>query len=196
VGIALAEAAAGRGWTVTLLLGPTALTPADGSSGGSQVRVRRFRTTADLEALLKEEWPGADVLVMAAAVADFRPRPLDRADARQGKIKRSEGGLTLELEPTPDLTAGCNSVRRPGQRIVGFALEPRERMLESARSKIVRKGLDLVVANPLETMDDPAIEAVLLSPAGEVGRTPGRIPKDRFAAWLLERLESVVPAAG
>lgn len=195
LGIALAEAGAEKGWQVTLLLGPTALAPG-GPLGGSQISLRRFRTTADLEELLREEWPLADVLVMAAAVADYRPKPLDRADAREGKLKRTAGGLTLELEPTPDLTAGCSAARRPGQRIVGFALEPRARMLESARAKIERKGLDLVVANPLETMDAPDIEAVLLSATGEVARTAGRIPKERFAPWLLERLESLVPAAG
>ncbi len=135
---------------------------------------------------------------MAAAVADYRPKPLlNRPDALQGKLKRSEGALTLELEPTPDLLACCSKLRRPGQTLVGFALEPRDRLMESAQSKIVRKGLDLIVANPLETMDAPTIEATLLGPSGIVAQTGGSMPKDAFADWLLDRIESVgnkVPA--
>ena len=175
-----------------LLLGPTSLTPSD-----SRVEVARFRTTTDLEGLLSEHFQTADVLVMAAAVADYRPKPpTNRPDATQGKLKRSEGGLTLELEPTPDLLAACSKLRRPGQFIVGFALEPRERLLESAAAKVTRKGLDLIVANPLETMDATTIEATLLGPAGVIDQTPGSMTKHDFACWLLDRIETYIsPAA-
>lgn len=192
LGVALADAAAARGWRVTLLLGPTSLTPSD-----SRVEVARFRTTTDLEGLLNHHFPSANTLIMAAAVADYRPKPLtDRTDAAQGKLKRSEGGLTLELEPTPDLLAACSKLRVSGQTIVGFALEPRERLLESAAAKVARKGLDMIVANPLETMDAPTIEATLLGPAGVLDHTPGSISKDAFADWLLDRIQThSVPAA-
>lgn len=185
LGIALAETAADQGWSVTLLLGPTPRTTTH-----SAVRLRRFQTTADLEQLLAEECPACDVLVMAAAVADYRPKPTSTPLA-QTKLKRVQQALTLELEPTPDLLAGCSARRRPGQTLVGFALEPRDRLMESARGKLARKGIDLIVANPLETMDADAIEATLVARDGRSWSTDGTIGKDRFAPWLLERITEV-----
>jgi phosphopantothenoylcysteine decarboxylase/phosphopantothenate--cysteine ligase len=170
---------------VTLLLGPTPLTPES-----SQVRVERFRTTADLAGLLERHFPECDVLVMAAAVADYRLKPVaGQPDAAEGKLKRSEGPLSLELEPTPDLLAWCGQRRHPGQYLVGFALEPRSRLLESARAKITRKSVDMIVANPLETMDAPTIEATLVGPSGILDSTGTAIPKPAFAAWLLNQIE-------
>ena len=185
LGVALADKAAARGWRVTLLLGPTSLSPLS-----SQVAVYRFRTTADLDALLKDQFPHSDVLVMAAAVADYRPRlPNGTADAAQGKLRRSDAGLTLELEPTPDLLAGVSKMGVSGQTIVGFALEPRERLVESAAAKLVRKGMDLVVANPLETMDSEMIHATLLDRAGIVA-APAAMSKEAFGDWLLDRIDA------
>jgi phosphopantothenoylcysteine decarboxylase/phosphopantothenate--cysteine ligase len=186
LGIALAEAAARRGWDVRLLLGPTPRTTSD-----PRVTVERFRTTADLQSLLALRAPEADVLVMAAAVADFRPAA-GSADLL-GKNRRTEAGMTLNLEATPDLLAECAGQRRSGQWLVGFALEPRERLEASARSKLDRKGIDLIVANPLETMDSPSIEAVVFGREGsgvERGRrTDGAIPKAAFADWLLQLIQ-------
>ncbi len=189
LGIALADAAAARGMLVTLLLGPTHRTPSD-----SRVRVERFQTTGELESLLARHFPACDVLVMAAAVSDYRP-VVDPGllEACGGKLRRVKEGMTLRLEATPDLLAGCSARRRPGQTIVGFALEPRERMLASAREKLVRKKVDLIVANPKETMDAEGIEATLVSADGSERATPGVIGKDAFAAWLLG---AIAPAAG
>ena len=189
LGIALADAAAERGWAVTLLLGPTPLSPAH-----PRVRVVRFRSTADLESELRTHFGGCDVLVMAAAVADYRPR-ICEADLERKHRRRGEG-MVLELAATPDLLAGVAARRRPDQTVVGFALEPRDEMLDSARRKLERKKVDLVVANPLETMDSPEIEAVVIGAPGtgmESGRpTPGRIAKADFAPWLLGVVEEVV----
>lgn len=178
LGVALADRSAHDGWDVTLLLGPVALRPSD-----PRVRVVSFVSTADLESLLQIEFARCDVLVMAAAVADYRP-----VRTSDSKVRRTEAGLVIELESTPDLLAACSSRRTPGQRIVGFALEPRERLVESARAKVSRKGLDLCVANPLETMDAPTIEATLVGPEGVVDQTDGAIDKGAFAGWLLERI--------
>lgn len=183
LGIAVAEEAARRGWPTTLLLGPTALAPSDG-----RVTLRRFQSASDLEALLRQEMPLCDVLVMAAAVADYRPRAVP--DALKGKWRRITSGMTLELEPTPDLVARCAADRRPGQFIVGFALEPRAELLASARDKLSRKGIDLIVANPLETMDSPAIEATVIGADGLEAHTEGRIDKREFAPWLLDLIMS------
>jgi phosphopantothenoylcysteine decarboxylase/phosphopantothenate--cysteine ligase len=182
LGIALADEAARRGWAVTLLLGPTARDASD-----SRIRVARFRTTADLEALLRAELPRHDALVMAAAVADYRPKA-GTADLA-GKRRRSQEGMVLELEATPDLLAACSSLRRPDQLIVGFALEPRSEMLASAQSKLTRKNLDMIVANPLETMDGESIEAVVIGRDGSQRRTDGPVPKSTFAAWIMGIIE-------
>ncbi|MGP1345242.1 MAG: phosphopantothenoylcysteine decarboxylase domain-containing protein [Phycisphaerales bacterium] len=189
LGVALADAAAGRGWETTLLLGPSPRHPSD-----ARVVVRRFQTTADLEALLGAEMPGHDALIMAAAVADYRPK---RTGAAGTKLRRGEGGMTLELESTPDLLAGCTAHRRAGQVFVGFALEPAERLVESARSKLVRKGVDLIVANPLETMDSPSISATLLARGSEdrAEPAPAGMDKQAFAGFLLDRVSALVSAA-
>lgn len=185
LGCAVADAAARRGWDVRLLLGPTKVEPTEPA-----VRIDRFTTVADLEELLIRRAPGCDVLVMAAAVADYRPA----ADQTEpgGKMRRTPGDLVLRLEPTPDLLAGCVDRRREDQLVVGFALEPSESLLASARSKIERKGVDAIVANPLETMDADGIEARLLGAPGtsiEAGvATPGKVTKADFAEWLIDRL--------
>lgn len=183
LGIALADHAANHGWAVTLLLGPTSQTPSD-----SRVIVRRFRTTAELDALLRAAMPGCDVLVMAAAVADYRPRTTP--EILGGKFKRMNQTFTLELEPTPDLLAGVAATKRDDQLVVGFALEPADRLLESAASKLHRKGLDLIVANPLATIDAETIEAVVLGRDGSQRRTPGAMTKADFAPFLLREIES------
>jgi len=171
---------------VTLLLGPSALTPSD-----STIRVRRFRTCEDLRGLLAEEAGKADVLIMAAAVADYRPK----ADPALlgGKFRRTSQKLTLELEPTPDLLAEVSSRRREGQYLVGFALEPRDEMMASAKAKMDRKGIDLVVANPLETMESGEIEAIVIGRDGSETQTPGKMPKENFAGWFVDLLESKIP---
>ncbi|MFG0273512.1 MAG: phosphopantothenoylcysteine decarboxylase [Phycisphaerales bacterium] len=179
LGVAIADAAARRGWRVTMLLGPTHLSVSD-----TNVDLHRFRTAADLEALLREHAPHCDLLIMAAAVADYRP-----AARSAGKIERTDQALTVTLEPVPDLIAACARAKRPHQRFVGFALAAREGLEAAARAKMARKGLDGIVANPLETMDAETVEAILI--AGEaVARTQGPVSKAAFAEWLLDRLES------
>ncbi|MCA9311079.1 MAG: hypothetical protein KDA21_07725 [Phycisphaerales bacterium] len=178
LGVALADAAASRGWPTTLLLGPTPREPAH-----TDVNLIRFQTADDLQVLLQQHLPTCDVLVMAAAVADFRPRA--GADPHT-KVRRSESGLSLELEATPDLLAMCAGRRRPGQVLVGFALEPRDRLLASARDKLRRKGVDAIVANPLETMDADTIEAVVVTAQGET-QAPAMDKRD-FAPWLLDEV--------
>ena len=187
LGISLAETAADAGWRVRLLLGPTPRSTAD-----TRVGVQRFQTTADLEALLAENLAWCDVLVMAAAVADYRPAT---KVAPGTKLRRSGASLTIQLESTPDLLAGCSAKRRPDQLLVGFALEPRAELEQSARSKLIRKGVDLIVANPLETMDAPTIEATVYTRDGGTFPTPGKIDKGAFAGWLLDRIAAATPAS-
>lgn len=182
----LADEAAERGWDTTLCLGPVM----DPTTSHGRVRTLRFASCADLERLLEAEMPKADVLVMAAAVSDYRPIP-EEADP-DGKRRRTGEDMVLRLESTPDLLAGCAARRRPGQLLIGFALEPADQMIASARRKLERKNVDAIVANPLETMDAGGIRATLVA-RPELGidgtETDGKISKTAFASWLLDIIE-------
>jgi phosphopantothenoylcysteine decarboxylase / phosphopantothenate---cysteine ligase len=179
MGAALADECVRRGWSTTLLLGPVIFVP---QLPG--VHIIRFRTTLDLQSLLRTHVPQADVLVMAAAVADYRPK-VDPSFFG-GKFRRKNENLTLELEPTPDLLAEVAQTRRQNQLFVGFALEPREEMLEAAQAKMRRKRIDMVVANPLETMDSDEIQATVLFADGSASQNFDRRPKAEAAPWLCE----------
>jgi phosphopantothenoylcysteine decarboxylase/phosphopantothenate--cysteine ligase len=191
LGSALADEAARRGWRVTVLLGPNAIAPEH-----PDVETVRFRSTADLQDRLDEHLPECDALVMAAAVADYRPTP-DEIDPT-GKRRRTGETLILRLEPTPDLLSRCAAGARPEQLLVGFALEPESQLMASAQAKLVRKSIDLIVANPLETMDSSTIRAHLLGNAQRGldfrAATDGRITKPAFAGWLLDHLTPLVQA--
>lgn len=185
MGIAIAERAAARGWDVTLALGPTGLTPAC-----TKIRLARFQTSADLRGVLQREFPLCDCLVMAAAVADFTPI----GPSAEEKLSRGAGGMTLELRATPDLLAECGASRRADQLLVGFALEPRSRLLESARRKLERKSVDMIVANPLETMESSSVQATLVQRDGAAVNTDGAMEKSAFADWLLDRMDEYLAA--
>ncbi|MGH9181992.1 MAG: bifunctional phosphopantothenoylcysteine decarboxylase/phosphopantothenate--cysteine ligase CoaBC [Acidimicrobiales bacterium] len=133
-GHALAAEARHRGARVTLV------TTAEGPVPPG-VEVVRVATAAEMEAALMPAAARADIVVMAAAVADFRPKaPADR------KLAKSDGVPDLVLEPTPDLLVGLGRRRPPGQVLVGFAAETDD-LAARARAKLVAKGLDLIVAN-------------------------------------------------
>jgi phosphopantothenoylcysteine decarboxylase / phosphopantothenate---cysteine ligase len=139
MGVALAEAALERGARVTLVVGQVSVAlPPDAA-------VTRVETTAQMRDAVLDLVDGADALIMAAAVADFRPR---RAATK--KLTREEG-LTIELEPTEDILAGASAAvratgaRQPRPILVGFAAETGS--LERAEEKLRRKGVDLLVAN-------------------------------------------------
>ncbi|MFM7051255.1 MAG: phosphopantothenoylcysteine decarboxylase [Planctomycetota bacterium] len=182
MGIAIAEALAARGVAVTLALGPVRV-PLPGArfctEGAAPIEVVRFRTAADLEELMRARLGEFDLVVMAAAVADYRPRV-----AAAGKLRRTAETLALELEPVPDLLAATHAMRRSGARVVGFALEPAERLESSALDKLARKDLWGIVANPLETMESPDIAGTLFTRAGRRLPPAPRMPKGEFARWL------------
>jgi phosphopantothenoylcysteine decarboxylase/phosphopantothenate--cysteine ligase len=189
MGLAIADALLARGWRVTLAVGPIRTEvpshfrePIPGPEidrDDPQARLLRFRTSQDLEALLLRELPQSDLVVMAAAVADYRPRSVGA-----GKMRRSTEGMTLELEGVPDLLASTVASRKPGARVFGFALEPAERLEASAKDKLVRKDLSGIVANPLETMDAPDVDGTVFLRDGRVLSPGSRLPKDAFARWL------------
>ena len=135
MGYRLAEAAWERAAEVMLISGPTALEPPGG------VALRRVETTAEMDAAVRAEIGSADVLIMAAAPADYRP-----AESAAVKRPRDGGALTVVLEPTVDILATTRGLRKPGAVIVGFALETGD-AVDRGRAKLVRKDLDLIVVN-------------------------------------------------
>src|SRR4051794_22758124 len=159
MGTALAERAAARGAEVTLVAANVGLSEPAG------VKRIDVETTEELAEALAAEAPSAHVVLMAAAVADFRP-----AEAAEGKIGR-EGALELRLEPTKDVLAGLAAVRPEGQMVVGFAAEHGPEAIERARAKLGRKGLDLVVFNDVSRsdigFDSAENEVTLVSAEGE-----------------------------
>ena len=187
MGFALAAEAARRGADVALVAGPTALATPRG------VRRIDVESALDMRAAVLSEWPRASVLVMAAAVADFRP-----ADSVAGKLKKEDlaegAGLELRLVQNPDILAELS--RERGARIVvGFAAESRD-VLAAARRKLVRKGCDLLVANDV-SRSDAGFESdrnavALLSPDGTVEELP-LLDKPEVAARIWDRIEKLRP---
>jgi phosphopantothenoylcysteine decarboxylase/phosphopantothenate--cysteine ligase len=138
MGFAVAEEAAALGARVVVVAANVDL------PRSPRVRYRDVSTAAELQEACEAEFADCDVLVMAAAVVDFRP-----ADVHPGKMKKTAGEQELEvrLERTPDILAGLAERRRPGQTVVGFAAEHGEGALGYGREKLARKGLDAIVVN-------------------------------------------------
>ena len=135
MGYRLAEVAWERGAEVVLISGPVALPAPVG------VRLRKVETTKELEDAVRAELPGTDVLVMAAAPADFRP-----SDPSDSKRARMDGALAIPMEPTVDILSVTRDERKAGSITVGFALETGD-ALAKGRAKLERKDLDLIVVN-------------------------------------------------
>jgi phosphopantothenoylcysteine decarboxylase/phosphopantothenate--cysteine ligase len=182
MGVALAEEARGRGAEVTLLAANLAVPAPEG------VTVVDTPTASDLarEALARAD---ADVIVMAAAVADYRP-----AEAQQDKRPKDGAPWTVELEPTTDVLAALGAARRPGQVLVGFAADGAGTGLERARRKRLEKSVDLFVFNDVSRTDigfDAADnEVVVVSDREE--RQVGKAPKREIAAAVLDEVERLL----
>jgi len=178
MGFALAAEAARRGADVTAIAANVAL------SRDPRVRYVDVGTAAELASACAAEFRTCDVLLMAAAVADYRPvAPVD------GKLKK-EGAATLalELERTDDVLSGLAATRLPGQTLVGFAAEHGAGALEAARAKLARKGLDAIVVNDVAQagigFDSADNEVAILTAAGETH--VARAPKAQIAAEVLD----------
>ncbi|HTA96832.1 MAG TPA: bifunctional phosphopantothenoylcysteine decarboxylase/phosphopantothenate synthase [Solirubrobacteraceae bacterium] len=183
MGFALAASAHGRGAEVTLVAANVGIEVPAG------VTVHRVRSAAELEQTCEREFPACDVLLMAAAVADFRP-----ASQADGKIKKGgRSHLTIELEPTPDVLRGLSGRRRPGQTLVAFAAEHGAGGLglEHARAKLVGKGVDAVVFNDISRADigfDSTANEVTILTAEEEECVP-RAAKEIVSERILDTVE-------
>ena len=135
MGFALAEAAYARGADVTLITGPTTLPKPYG------VKTTAVEATTELEKAVGNALPATDVLIMAAAPADFRP-----TSPAESKLPRAEGALEIALEPTADVLQATRDKRKQGSLSIGFALETSDGV-QHAREKLDRKALDMIVLN-------------------------------------------------
>jgi phosphopantothenoylcysteine decarboxylase/phosphopantothenate--cysteine ligase len=195
MGFALAERAARRGAEVTLIAANASL------PGPAAVRRVDVETAAELADAIKDEFARTHVLLMAAAVADFRPaRPEGGKIAREGT-----GGLDLRLEQTDDILAELSASRRSDQTLVGFAAEHGAEAIERAREKLGRKGLDAIVFNDVSRadigFDSELNEVTIVEPGGD--HAVATAPKDEVAEAILDRVEALrsgassrQPAAG
>src|SRR4051812_2571719 len=143
MGFALAEEAAALGADVTVVAANVALPRRPG------IRYVDVATAAELQEAAAAAFAGADVLLMAAAVADFRP--VDPAATKLKKTARD--GLQVQLEPTPDILAALAARRAPGQTLVGFAAEHGHDTVALAREKLLRKRVDAIVLNDISRAD-------------------------------------------
>ncbi len=177
MGYAIAEAFLDEGALVTLVSGATALRPP------SEATLVPIESAEEMYLAVEEAVRGADVLVMAAAVADYRP-----ARVAEHKIKKSDADLVIEMGRTRDILA---SVNRPGLIKVGFAAET-EHLLESARDKLSRKSLDLIVANiGPETMGSDSSQAFFLTRDAAPEELP-QMSKASLAEAIVERVVALV----
>lgn len=182
MGVALAEEALRRGAEVTLIASNLAVPAPEG------VEVVDAPTAADVERETDER-ADADVVLMAAAVADYRP-----AETESAKRPKNEKSWQIELEPTVDVLRGLAERRENGQVLVGFAAEAGANGLERAREKLTGKRLDLVVYNDVSRedvgFDSTDNEVVILSAQGE--RHVEKAPKEEIAAAILDEVERLV----
>ena len=180
MGYAVAEAARNRGAEVTLITAPTALVAPSG------IKVIAIKTAEEMLKAVQEAAKKADALIMAAAVADFKP-----VKASSQKIKRQDlSELTIELERTPDILA---QVKGDFVR-VGFAAESHN-VVANAREKVKRKGLDFIVANDITEKDcgfgTNTNRVTIIDSKGKVDELP-LMPKDAVADRILDKLRSVL----
>jgi len=179
MGYALAEAARDRGAKVMLITGPTLLTRPAG------VEAIDVCTAEEMLQAVRSAMSGADGLIMAAAVADYRPRT-----KAKGKIKKEGAGLTLELERTPDI---LGEVKGDFIR-VGFAAES-ENLVENATQKLRQKSLDLIVANDVTAKDSgfgtDSNQVTIIGKDGKAEKLP-LLPKRQVADKVLDKVAKLL----
>lgn len=176
MGYALAAASVARGWETVLVSGPIALCAPEGV-----FRLVRVETAAEMAEAMKREAGEADLIVMCAAVADYRPKTVSPL-----KMKKKEERMVLELEPTEDILLSLGRMKRPDQILVGFAAET-DCVEQYALDKMRRKNLDWIAANrvgiPGEGFESETNAVILCSRTGGQHRLP-LDSKDRIAEQI------------
>ncbi len=180
MGFAVAAEAVRRGHEVDLIAGPVHPAVPEG------VRFTEIRSARDLLEACRGIFPSCDAMVAAAAVGDYRP-----AERVAGKLKKGEGELVLRLVRNPDVAAELAGLKRPGQLVVGFALEATDifESRSSAEAKMADKKQDLAVLNGPSAMGVDRVEVAFCTPEG--GWTgPEVLDKAAVAARILDQLEA------
>jgi phosphopantothenoylcysteine decarboxylase/phosphopantothenate--cysteine ligase len=182
MGVAIAESAWRRGAAVTLIAGPLEVPAPPG------VTVEHVETTEQMSDAVGRLLPRHDILIMAAAPADFHP-----VTTPKNKIKRAAGSQVIELEATADILAGTRNRRKESATVVGFALETTE-LISSAEKKLAEKGLDLVVANdalePGAGFSGDTNRVTFIFPNG-TRETLAMMAKTAVADEILDRVERI-----
>ena len=179
MGYAIAREAMLRGAEVTLISGPVALKPVPG------VKLVNITTAQDMLEAVQAALPQTDILIKAAAVADYRP-----ATVADEKLKKKDGELSIPLERTADILAWVSENRHEGLFVCGFSMET-ENMLENSRGKLIKKGLDMIVANNLKTQGagfGVETNVVTLITRDEIKELP-LMGKDEVAGKLLDEIQ-------
>lgn len=184
MGYALAEEAVRRGARVILVSGPVAL-----EARNPLIEVRRVESAEEMLAEARKAFAGSDIAIMCAAVADYRP-----AAVSPSKLKRGDSpAMTLELVRNPDIAATLGSEKRPGQTLVGFALETDDAIAHGA-DKLRRKNLDMIVVNSLADKGagfgtDTNLVTIITA---DGRRTAGTLkPKSAVAADIIDSIETL-----
>ena len=181
MGYAIAKMAARRGAEVTLVSGQTAL--------GAQHFVDKIsvRSARDMFQAVTSRAADQDIIIKAAAVADYRPRHVS-----DQKMKKKDGDLVIELERTDDILASLGENRRPGQFLCGFAMET-ENLLENSRKKLKKKHLDMIVANSLRTegagFGGDTNVVTMITESEEISL--GKMSKEETASHILDQIMKI-----
>lgn len=178
MGYAVAKAASRRGAEVTLVTGPTSVKPPE------FVHTVQITTAEEMFRAVRDYADEQDIIIKAAAVADYRPRYVS-----DEKVKKSGGDLKLELERTTDILAYLGEHRRSGQFLCGFAMET-ENLIENSRQKLKKKHVDMIVANSLRTegagFGGDTNVVTIITDDEEIQL--GKISKDETAMKILDKI--------
>lgn len=199
MGYALAAEAVARGAEVTLVSGPSHLAPPGG------VNLVRVTTADEMFRAALNQAPGVDLVLKAAAVADYRPeepaRRKIKKEALRRQARREAGGgraIALRLVPTPDILEEVGRRKKPGQVLVGFAAETGD-LAANALRKLRRKNLDMIVANRIgeegEGFEADTNRALVLDREGRKTDLP-LMPKEEMARAILDLAERLLPGSG
>ncbi len=204
MGYALAAAAAARGASVTLISGPTPLAPPRG------VNVVRVTSADEMFRATLNQAPGSDLVLKAAAVADYRPEVRSRGKIKKESLRRrspraeaADRTIDLRLVATPDILEELGRRKTPGQILVGFAAETDD-LVKNASRKLQKKNLDLVVANrigrAMEGFESETNRAIIVDRRGRRTELPLML-KEQMAEAILDQCQALLrrrahPAAG
>jgi len=180
MGMALAEVAVRRGARVTLISGPADVPASDVH------KLIKVTTAEQMNRAVLKELPHNKALIMAAAVADYSPK-----NVSSGKIKKDGADdISLTLKKNPDILRQASQVKKSGTVMIGFALETGD-LVANAKKKLKDKGLDLIVANPAETLSSQDIKAVLIDRQGKPLKLSA-MPKTKLASIILDRAAKLI----